>query len=88
MCLRADGNVAFEDTSYNFGVCRPACHDSSLYIFVLVTFCEAVVLFVYVSLFKCLPLITILASTLDFHQKVPACSIVSFGLCSRWHRSS
>ena len=48
MCLQADGNVAFEDTSYpGFGVCRPACHDSSLYIFVLVTFREAVVVCVY-----------------------------------------
>ena len=27
-----------------FGVCRPACHDSSLYLFVLVLFLEAVVL--------------------------------------------
>ena len=50
MCLQADGNVAFEDTSYpGFGVCRSACYDSSLYIFVLVTFREAVVVCVYVS---------------------------------------
>ena len=50
MCLQADGNVAFEDTSCpGFGACRPACHDSSLYKVVLVTFREAVVLFVYVS---------------------------------------
>ena len=27
-----------------FGVCRPACHDSSLYIFVLILFLVAVVL--------------------------------------------
>ena len=26
-----------------FGICRPACHDSSLYLFVLVLFLEAVV---------------------------------------------
>ena len=50
MCIQADGNVAFEDKSYpGFVVCRPACHDSSLYIFVLVTFREALVLFFYVS---------------------------------------
>ena len=37
-------HVAFEDTSYpGFDVCRPANHDSSLYMFVLVTFHEAVV---------------------------------------------
>ena len=34
---------AFEDIPV-FGVCRPACHDSSLYLFVLVLFLEAVVL--------------------------------------------
>ena len=50
ICLQADGNVAFEDTSNpGIGVCRPVCHDSSLYILVLVTFREAVVLCVYVS---------------------------------------
>ena len=50
MCHRADGNVAFENISHpGFGVCRPACHDYSLYIFVLVTFREAVVSCVYVS---------------------------------------
>ena len=41
--LQADDNVAFEDVPV-FGVCRPACHDSSLYLFVLVLFLEAVVL--------------------------------------------
>ena len=34
LSLQADGNVAFEDIPV-FGVCRPACHKSSLYIFVL-----------------------------------------------------
>ena len=43
LSLQADGNVAFEDVPV-FGVCRPACHDSSLYLFVLVLFLEAVVL--------------------------------------------
>ena len=43
LSLQADGKVAFEDIPV-FGVCRPACHDSSLYIFVLVLFLEAVVL--------------------------------------------
>ena len=43
MSLQADGKVAFEDIQV-FGVCRPACHDSSLYLFVLVLFLEAVVL--------------------------------------------
>ena len=38
---QADGNVAFEDIPV-FGVCRPACHDSSLYLFVLVLFLDAV----------------------------------------------
>ena len=43
LSLQADGKVAFEDVPV-FGVCRPACHDSSLYLFVLVHFLEAVVL--------------------------------------------
>ena len=43
LSLQADGKVAFEDILV-FGVCRPACHDSSLYFFVLVLFLEAVVL--------------------------------------------
>ena len=43
LSLQAYGNVAFEDNPV-FGICRPACHDSSLYIFVLVLFIEAVVL--------------------------------------------
>ena len=50
MSLQADGKVAFEDVPV-FGVCHPACHDSSLYLFVLVLFLEAVVLSqVYVAL--------------------------------------
>ena len=36
LSLQADGKVAFEDILV-FGVCRPACHDSSLYLFVLVS---------------------------------------------------
>ena len=43
LSLQADGKVSFEDIPV-FGVCRPACHDSSLYLFVLVPFLEAVVL--------------------------------------------
>ena len=43
LSLQADGKVAFEDIPV-FGVCRPACHDSSLYLFILVLFLEAVVL--------------------------------------------
>ena len=43
LSLQADGKVAFEDITV-FSVCRPACHDSSLYLFVLVLFLEAVVL--------------------------------------------
>ena len=43
LSLQADGKVAFEDIPV-FGVCRPACHDSSLYLFGLVLFLEAVVL--------------------------------------------
>ena len=43
LSLQADGKVAFEDIPV-FGVCRPACHDPSLYLFVLVLFLEAVVL--------------------------------------------
>ena len=43
LSFQADGKVAFEDIPV-FGVCRPACHDSSLYLFVLVLFLEAVVL--------------------------------------------
>ena len=41
--LQADGKVAFEDIPV-FGVHRPACHDRSLYLFVLVLFLDAVVL--------------------------------------------
>ena len=43
LSLQADGKVAFEDIPV-FSVCRPACHDSSLYLYVLVIFLEAVVL--------------------------------------------
>ena len=43
LSLQADGKVAFEDIPV-FGVCRPACHDSSLNLFVLVLFLQAVVL--------------------------------------------
>ena len=43
LSLQADGKVVFKDVPV-FGVCRPACHDSSLYLFVLVIFLEAVVL--------------------------------------------
>ena len=43
MSLQADVEVVFEDIPM-FGVCRPAWHDSSLYLFVLVIFLEAVVL--------------------------------------------
>ena len=43
LSLQADGKVAFEDIPV-FGICRPACHDSLLYLFVLVLFLEAVVL--------------------------------------------
>ena len=43
LSLQADGKVAFENIPV-FGICCPACHDSSLYLFVLVLFLEAVVL--------------------------------------------
>ena len=43
LSLQSDGKVAFEEIPV-FGICRPACHDSSLYLFVLVIFLEAVVL--------------------------------------------
>ena len=43
MSLQADGMLAFEDIPM-FDVCRPVCHDSSLYIFVVVLFLEAVLL--------------------------------------------
>ena len=39
--LQADGEVVFEDIPV-FGVCRPACPDLSLYLFVLVFFFEKV----------------------------------------------
>ena len=41
LSLQADGKAAFEDIPV-FGVCHPACHDSLLYLFVLVLFLEAV----------------------------------------------
>ena len=43
LSLQADGKVAFEDIPL-IGVCRLACHDSSLDLFVLVLFLEIVVL--------------------------------------------
>ena len=43
MSLQADGKVAFEDIPV-LSVCRPACHDSSLYLFVLALFLEAIML--------------------------------------------
>ena len=50
LSLQADDKVAFEDIPV-FSVCRPACHDYSLCLFVLVLFLEAVVLSqVYVAL--------------------------------------
>ena len=50
LSLLADGKVAFEDILV-FSVRRPACRDSSLYLFVLVLFLEAVVLYqVHVAL--------------------------------------
>ena len=42
LSLQPDGKVAFEHIPV-FGMCRPACHDSSLYLFALVIFLEAVV---------------------------------------------
>ena len=46
MSLQADGKVAFEDIPV-FSVCLPACHDSSLYLFVLVLFLEDVALNIF-----------------------------------------
>ena len=46
MSLQADGKVAFEDIPV-IGVSRPACHDSSLYLFILALFLEAVVLDIF-----------------------------------------
>ena len=43
LSLQADGKVAFEDFPV-FGICHHACHDSLLYLFVLVLFLEAVVI--------------------------------------------
>ena len=43
LSLQADDKVSFEDIPV-FGVCHSACQDSSLYLFVLVIFIEAVVL--------------------------------------------
>ena len=40
LTLQADSTVAFENIP-GFGLCRPACRDSSLYLFVLVIFLEA-----------------------------------------------
>ena len=54
MSLQADGKVDFEDIPV-FVVSRSACHDSSLYLFVLVLFLEAVALsqvYVYPSTFS------------------------------------
>ena len=49
LSLQADGKVAFEGIPV-FGICRPACHHSSLYLFVRVLFLEAVALFhVYIT---------------------------------------
>ena len=43
LSLQADDNVDFEDIQV-YGICRPACHDPSLYLFLLVLLFEAVVL--------------------------------------------
>ena len=43
MSLQADGKFAFDDIPV-FGVCRPACRDSSLYLLVLVVFLDAAML--------------------------------------------
>ena len=42
MPLQADGNSAFEDISVSV-VCRPSCHNSSLYLFELVLFLGAII---------------------------------------------
>ena len=44
LCLQADGNVAFEEI---FRCLACAAHDSSLYLFVLVLFLEAVKLLLF-----------------------------------------
>ena len=41
LSLQADDNVAFEEIQV-FGVCRPAGNDSSMYLFILVLFLDAV----------------------------------------------
>ena len=43
LSLQADGKIPFEDIPV-IGVCRPTCHDSSMYLFVLVLFLEVVAL--------------------------------------------
>ena len=43
MSLQAVGKIAFEDIPV-FGVCCPACHDSSLYLFDLVECIKPIVL--------------------------------------------
>ena len=51
MSLQVDGKVASENIQV-FGECRPVCHDSSLYLFVLLIFLEAVVLSQVYAAFK------------------------------------
>ena len=73
LSLQADGKVAFEDNPV-FGVCRPACHESLLYLFVLVLFLEAVVLSqvhvawdIYIStLFTFIGVLSYLSTTITF----------------------
>ena len=79
--LQINGKVAFEDITLFrwFGVCRPASHDSSLYLFVLFLVSEAVVCLRYAYCSTCS--ITILFNMFHHHivQHVPSpyCSTCS-----------
>ena len=48
LSLQADGKFAFEEITV-FVICRPACHDSSLYLFVLVILLAVVLPQVHVA---------------------------------------
>ena len=86
--FKADGNVDFEDIPV-FGVCRPACHDFSLYLFVLVLFLDAVMLsqvYVAFNIFYLLfTFIGMLSTTITFFFEMfifrPICLLLSDSYC-------
>ena len=82
--LQADGKVAFEDIPV-FGICRPAYHDASLYLLVIVLFRVATNT-PYLSVCTLFTLIVVLSTTITFvymrySSSYPVCLLSSDCSC-------